>query len=122
MCEAFLRIPPHFGLWLKTFNVKPKVVDGEHAECGDAMISKLPNATWPKGSFVETNKVWQQEWLYITEPRDTNWVAEPAFRSGPPERLTSWTKKGLDWGSHTEVMTLLSRVSGVISKGTCSPP
>ena len=23
VCEAFLRIPPHFGLWLKTFNVKP---------------------------------------------------------------------------------------------------
>ena len=28
MCEAFLRIPPHFGLWLKTFNVKPKVIEG----------------------------------------------------------------------------------------------
>ena len=28
LCEAFLRIPPHFGLWLKTFNVKPKVVGG----------------------------------------------------------------------------------------------
>ena len=28
VCEAFLRIPPHFGLWLKTFNVKPKVVRG----------------------------------------------------------------------------------------------
>ena len=29
VCEAFLRIPPHFGLWLKTFNVKPKVVRGQ---------------------------------------------------------------------------------------------
>ena len=28
VCEAFLRIKPHFGLWLKTFNVKPKVVSG----------------------------------------------------------------------------------------------
>ena len=28
VCEAFLRIQPHFGLWLKVFNVKPKVVDG----------------------------------------------------------------------------------------------
>ena len=28
VCEAFLRIPPHFVLWLKTFNLKPKVVDG----------------------------------------------------------------------------------------------
>ena len=32
MCEAFLRIRPHFGLWLKTFNVKPKVVGGQQAE------------------------------------------------------------------------------------------
>ena len=28
VCEAFLRITPHFGLWLKTFNVKPKMIDG----------------------------------------------------------------------------------------------
>ena len=34
MCEAFLRITPHFGLWLKTFNVKPKMIEGRHAECG----------------------------------------------------------------------------------------
>ena len=25
VCEAFLRIKPHFSLWLKTFNVKQKV-------------------------------------------------------------------------------------------------
>ena len=31
VCEAFLRITPHFGLWLKTFNVKPKTIDGRHA-------------------------------------------------------------------------------------------
>ena len=31
VCEAFLRIPTHFGLWLKTFNVKPKVVSGQQA-------------------------------------------------------------------------------------------
>ena len=34
--EAFLRISPHFGLWMEIFNVKPKVVSGEHAECGGA--------------------------------------------------------------------------------------
>ena len=56
VCEALLRIPPHFGLWLKVFNVKPKVVDRQHADCCGAMISKLPNATWPKGVFIETVK------------------------------------------------------------------
>ena len=28
VCEVFLRIKPHFGLWLKIFNVKLKVVGG----------------------------------------------------------------------------------------------
>ena len=42
VCEAFLHIRPHFGLWLKVFNVKPKVVNGQHAECSGAMVSKLP--------------------------------------------------------------------------------
>ena len=42
VCEAFLCIPPHFGLWLKVFNMKRKVVSGEHAECGGAMVSDNP--------------------------------------------------------------------------------
>ena len=58
VCEAFLRIPPHFGLWLKAFNMEPKVVDGQHADCGGAMVSKLPNVIWPRGAFVETVKTW----------------------------------------------------------------
>ena len=34
VCEAFLRIPPHFGLWLKIFNVKPKVVSANKQSAG----------------------------------------------------------------------------------------
>ena len=56
VCEAFLRISPHFGLWLKTFNVKPKVVVGQQAECGGAMVGKMPNITCLEGSYVETIK------------------------------------------------------------------
>ena len=53
MCEAFFCIRPHFGLWLKTFSVKPKVVRGTQAECGGAMVGKMPNDLWLEGSFVE---------------------------------------------------------------------
>ena len=31
-CGAFLRIPPHFGLWLKTFNVKLPMIGGKQEE------------------------------------------------------------------------------------------
>ena len=55
ICESFLRIRPHFGLWLKTFNVKPKMISGQHAECGGAVISKGADVPWPKGSFPEVS-------------------------------------------------------------------
>ena len=89
MCEAFLHIHPHFGLWLKAFNVKPKVVDGQHAECGGAIVSKMPNVTCPTSTFVETVKEWQKQWFYITEPRGATWAAAPEFKAGAPMRLTS---------------------------------
>ena len=79
VCEAFLRIRPHFGLWLKTFNVKPKVVHGSQAECGGAMAGKMANVLWLEGSFVETLKGWQSWWFYITEPCDPKWIAAPEF-------------------------------------------
>ena len=79
VCEAFLHIRPHFGLWLKTFNIKPKVVGGQQVECGEAMVGKIPNIIWLEGSFVVTIKGWQSGWFYITEPCDTNWVAALEF-------------------------------------------
>ena len=79
VCEALLRIRPHFGLWLKTFNIKPKVVGGQQEECGGAMVGKMPNVTWLDGSFMETIKGWQSRWFYITKPRNTNWAAAPEF-------------------------------------------
>ena len=65
VCEAFLCITPHFGLWLKTFNVKPKMIEGQHAACGSALISKIADAPWPEGSFPEVSRLWQREWFYI---------------------------------------------------------
>ena len=81
VCEAFLRIKPHFDLWLRILCVKPKIVSGQQAECGGAMVGKMPNVTWLDGSF--------------TESRDANWAAAPKFQSGIHMRLTSWEKKGL---------------------------
>ena len=79
VCVAFHRIKPHFGLWLQTFCMKPKIVSGQQAEGGGAMVGKMPNVTWPEGSFVETVKGWQLGRFYITEPHDANWVATPEF-------------------------------------------
>ena len=116
VCEAFLYIQPHFGLWLKTFNVKPKVVKGSQAECGGAMVGKMPNVTWLEGSFMETIKGWQSGWIYITEPRDPEWATVPEFKSGIPMRLTTWTGKGLLWGSPEELTGLQACIQKLVDK------
>ena len=59
---------------------------------------------------------WQLGWFYITEPRDTNWVAAPEFRSGIPMRLTSWKEKGLSWGSSVELDGLQKCIRNMASK------
>ena len=116
VCEAFLRITPHFGMWLKTFDVKPKMVEGQYAACGGALISKIAGAPWPKGSFPEVSRLWQREWFYITVPRGTKWAAAPAFRPGPPPQLASWVNKGLDWGPVNDVSTLQSRIRDLLKR------
>ena len=116
VCEAFLHVTPHFGLWLKTFNVKPKMINGRHAECGVAIVSKGADAPWPKGSFPEVSCLWQREWFYITAPRGTEQAAAPAFRSGPPPQLASWVNKGLDWGPVNDALTLQSRIRDLLKR------
>ena len=106
MCEAFLHVTPHFGLWLKTFKVEPKIIEGRHAECGGAVIKRNAGSPWPEGILQEERGLWQQEWFYITPPRATKWVAPPAFRSGPPPRLASWINTGLDRGLPKDVPLL----------------
>ena len=114
--EAFLRIQPHFGLWLKIFSVKPKVMGGRQAECGGAMVGKIANVTWLEGAFVETIKGWQSGWFYITEPRDPEWAAAPEFRSGIPTWLTSWKEMGLSWGNSAEVTGLQTCIKDLIDR------
>ena len=80
------------------------------------MVSKMPNVTWPKGTFVETVKEWQKLWFYITEPRDATWAAAPEFKSGAPMRLTSWIEKGPNWSSSDELIALQTRIQSMVDK------
>ena len=44
VCEAFLHITPHFGLWLRTFKVEPKMIEGQYAVGTPTHKSRSPNA------------------------------------------------------------------------------
>ena len=96
--------------------MKPKVVDGEQVECSGAVVSQLTNTPWPKCSFTKTSNQWQREWFYVTERRNTKWVAAPTFFPDPLLQLASWSNKGLDWGSVDEVRTLQSRIRTLLER------
>ncbi len=104
-------------LALKIFNVKPKVVSGEHAECGGAMVSMMPKVIWPTGAFNDSVKEWQQQWFYITKPRNKKWATAPKFRSGAPLWLMYWPEKGLDWPSSDGLSALQARIKSMEDKG-----
>ena len=80
------------------------------------MVSKMPNVTWPNGTFVETVKEWQKLWFYITEPRDAAWAAASEFKSGAPMRLTSWMGKGPNWSLSDELIALQTCIQSTVDK------
>ena len=80
------------------------------------MVSKMPNVTWPKGTFVETVKEWQKLWFYITDPHDATWAASPEFKSRSPMQFTSWLEKGLNWSSSDELMALQTLIQSMVDK------
>ena len=92
------------------------MIEGRQAECGGAVISKRADAPWPEGSFQEELGLWQQEWFYITTPRGSRQRPPPAFRPGPPPRLTSWVNKGFDWGPSKDVPLLQGRIRDLLER------
>src|SRR4051812_15891986 len=49
VCEAFLRIRPHFGLWLKTFNSSPRWCPAPRRSAEVLWLARWPT---PSGSMA----------------------------------------------------------------------
>ena len=81
------------------------------------MVSKITKVSWPEGTFIETVKLWQQEWFYLADAPSGNQEDVPAFSAEPPKRLRSWTDKGLNWGDQKEVEALQRKVKAVVDTG-----
>jgi hypothetical protein len=104
--EAFLRVQPHFGLWLQLFGVKQRSAKGDAPECDGASFYVLDKNNRLPGVFLDTMRGWRSSWFYLTEPREAEWAEATAFRSESPTRLQSWIEKGIPWGQETEVALL----------------
>lgn len=76
------------------------------------MISKIPKVTWPKGTFIETMKLWQQEWFYLADNKEG-----PVFSAEPPKRLVSWTNKNIAGVNEEEVKVLQGHIKAMVDSG-----
>jgi hypothetical protein len=59
ICEFFLGVEPHFGLWRKYFEVKHQTNGDETCEYGSAAVCKQAKSGYLAGEFSEINKKWQ---------------------------------------------------------------
>lgn len=56
LCEAFLCVAPHFGMWRKYFYMKLQTNNDETCECGGATISRNTGSQYLPGEFVDIKK------------------------------------------------------------------
>lgn len=95
-CEAFLCCESHLGLWCKLFCIKLQTSVDETCECGGAAVSKVADSKYLPREFVETNKNWQEEWVYIPDVGLENppraGIVTP-FTPTPLTRRHSWSPK-----------------------------
>ena len=78
VCECFLGIEPHFGLWKKVFFVKRHGNDQGTFVIGSVGFSVRPEVEWFKMPMRESVQDWRHKWFYVRNK------SAPYSRSGLP--------------------------------------
>jgi hypothetical protein len=67
LCEAYLRILPHFGLWKYLYHCRPGMAGGQHQLVGGASLEmRRRRKTEYLDILLKDNfKVWRLEWFIV---------------------------------------------------------
>ncbi|RLN28108.1 hypothetical protein C2845_PM05G19450 [Panicum miliaceum] len=111
LCEAFLRIEPHVGLFRSFFYGKISPAKGETssaAPVGGCGLQRRPrhDDVYPEYTPAESNKGWHGDWFYIRNPPEAPF---PEFHGGRSVLDLSWT-----WGTQTPEKTLMEAIEDII--------
>jgi hypothetical protein len=95
LCEAFLGVLPHFGLWKYLYHCRPGMAGGQHQLVGGASLEMRHGR---KTEYLEiplkdSIKGWRLEWFVVE-----NYGNSLPPRSGrqPDVRTPSWTESATD--------------------------
>lgn len=91
LCECFLGMAPHFGLWRYFFEVLPRRENGRIPDCGGATIQPRPGSGYFELPTPQLKEAWQEDWFYAPNlPRNYNDTGLPIFSHKPLQERSEW--------------------------------
>jgi hypothetical protein len=115
LCEAFLGVLPHFGLWKHLYHCRPGMAGGQHQLVGGASLEmrRGRKTEYLEIPLKDSIKGWRLEWFIVD-----NYGNSLPPRSGrqPDVRTPSWTESPTD-EEVAEASVLLAEVGLLKERG-----
>jgi hypothetical protein len=115
LCEAYLEILPHFGLWKYLYHCWPGMARGQHQLVGDVSLEmhRGRKTEYLNIPLKDNIKGWRLEW-FIVENHGKS--LPPRSGRQPDVRAPSWTKSPIDL-EIAEARVLLAEVGFLKERG-----
>ena len=86
LCECFLGIHPHFGLWKRIFLLRRNSSRDAIYDVGGTIIAMRPEAKYFNLKFPDSVQGWRKKWLYVRDQKIG--TQEYGWRDGFPAMPT----------------------------------
>jgi hypothetical protein len=95
LCEDFLGILPHFGLWKYLYHCRPGMAGGQHQLVGGASLEmrRGRKTDYLDIPLKDNIKGWRLEWFIVENHRNS---LPPRSGRQPDVRTSSWTESPTD--------------------------
>jgi hypothetical protein len=115
LCEAFLEILPHFGLWKYLYHYRPRMAGGQHQLVGGASLElrRGRKTEYLDIPLKDNMKGLRVEW-FTMENHDKS--LPPRSGRQPDVRMPSWTEAAID-SELAESNVLLAKICALKDRG-----
>jgi hypothetical protein len=112
LCEAFLGVDPHWGLWKYLFCFRPSGSKDEIPELGGAIVFVRSESRYLAFKMVESVQGWRQKWFYIKDKKSSEadeYGLAPFDANKILTKLTTWDALPSD-AETEEIKSLLAHI------------
>ena len=92
LCELFLGVEAHFGLWKELFCLVPRSQEGSIYQVGGAELWRIAGTGYLSGTPKKASEDWPSKWFYIEDVPlpDPVRIGLPEFSNAPLKKRLSW--------------------------------